>query len=94
MINGLVQIERRTSPFKIFSVVRGYIVIYIYITDEYVALLHLTTFDAHLTELTDEQAKYLGLSKTGPFKPNYYRYGIIYFIFMMGPQSPNLVYDR
>ncbi|WAR25219.1 SAHH3-like protein [Mya arenaria] len=41
--------------------------------DEYVALLHLPTFDAHLTELSDEQAKYLGLSKTGPFKPNYYR---------------------
>lgn len=46
---------------------------HIFITDEYVALLHLPTFDAHLTELSDEQAKYLGLSKTGPFKPNYYR---------------------
>ncbi|XP_075988156.1 adenosylhomocysteinase-like 1 isoform X2 [Anticarsia gemmatalis] len=42
--------------------------------DEYVASLHLPTFDAHLTELTDEQAKYLGLNKVGPFKPNYYRY--------------------
>lgn len=42
-------------------------------SDEYVASLHLPTFDAHLTELTDEQAKYLGLNKTGPFKPNYYR---------------------
>lgn len=42
--------------------------------DEYVASLHLPTFDAHLTELTDEQAKYLGLNKAGPFKPNYYRY--------------------
>ncbi|ESO08776.1 hypothetical protein HELRODRAFT_186768 [Helobdella robusta] len=42
--------------------------------DEYVASLHLPSFDAHLTELTDEQAKYLGLSKCGPFKPNYYRY--------------------
>jgi len=31
--------------------------------DEYVASLHLPTFDAHLTELTDEQAKYMGLSK-------------------------------
>ncbi|RLV88768.1 hypothetical protein DV515_00015319 [Chloebia gouldiae] len=41
---------------------------------EYVASLHLPTFDAHLTELTDEQAKYLGLNKNGPFKPNYYRY--------------------
>ncbi|XP_039262702.1 S-adenosylhomocysteine hydrolase-like protein 1 isoform X2 [Styela clava] len=42
--------------------------------DEYVASLHLATFDAHLTELTDEQAKYLGFNKSGPFKPNYYRY--------------------
>lgn len=42
--------------------------------DEYVASLHLQSFDAHLTELSDDQAKYLGLSKTGPFKPNYYRY--------------------
>uniref|UniRef100_H2Z7J0 S-adenosyl-L-homocysteine hydrolase NAD binding domain-containing protein n=1 Tax=Ciona savignyi TaxID=51511 RepID=H2Z7J0_CIOSA len=42
-------------------------------TDEYVASLHLATFDAHLTELTDDQAKYLGLNKSGPFKPNYYR---------------------
>ncbi|XP_059218219.1 adenosylhomocysteinase-like 2 [Stomoxys calcitrans] len=42
--------------------------------DEYVASLHLPTFDAHLTELSDEQAKYLGLNRSGPFKPNYYRY--------------------
>lgn len=41
--------------------------------DEYVASLHLPNFDAHLTELTDEQAKYMGLNKNGPFKPNYYR---------------------
>lgn len=44
------------------------------ISDEYVASLHLATFDAHLTELSDEQAKYLGLNKNGPFKPNYYRF--------------------
>ena len=42
-------------------------------SDEYVASLHLPSFDAHLTELSDEQAKYLGLNKAGPFKPNYYR---------------------
>ncbi|CAH3047057.1 unnamed protein product, partial [Porites lobata] len=41
--------------------------------DEYVAMLHLPTFDGHLTELTEEQAKYLGVNKNGPFKPNYYR---------------------
>lgn len=44
------------------------------ISDEYVAMLHLPTFDGHLTELTEEQAKYLGVNKNGPFKPNYYRF--------------------
>ena len=44
------------------------------VSDEYVASLHLATFDAHLTELSDDQAKYVGLNKSGPFKPNYYRY--------------------
>ena len=42
--------------------------------DEYVASLHLPIFDAGLTELSDDQAKYLGLSKSGPFKPQFYRY--------------------
>lgn len=43
-------------------------------SDEYVASLHLPAFDAHLTELSDEQCKYLGINKAGPFKPNYYRF--------------------
>ncbi|XP_026880354.2 adenosylhomocysteinase like 2a isoform X1 [Electrophorus electricus] len=42
--------------------------------DEYVSVLHLQSFDAHLTELTDEQAKYMAINKNGPFKPSYYRY--------------------
>merc|ERR1712200_333937 len=42
--------------------------------DEFVASLHLSAFEANLTELSDEQAKYMGLSKSGPLKPNYYRY--------------------
>ena len=42
--------------------------------DEYVSSLHLAPFEAKLTELTDEQAKFMGLSKTGPFKPQFYRY--------------------
>ena len=42
--------------------------------DEYVASLHLGQFRANLTEMSEEQAKYLGLSKTGPFKPQFYRY--------------------
>ncbi|GAA37103.2 adenosylhomocysteinase [Clonorchis sinensis] len=41
--------------------------------DEYVATLHLSLFNARLTELTDDQAKYLGVNKTGPFKPSNYR---------------------
>uniref|UniRef100_A0A672YYU1 S-adenosylhomocysteine hydrolase-like protein 1 n=1 Tax=Sphaeramia orbicularis TaxID=375764 RepID=A0A672YYU1_9TELE len=49
------------------------IVLLLMFADEYVASLHLSTFEAHLTELTDEQAKYLGIGKHGPFKPNYYR---------------------
>nr|XP_032822320.1 S-adenosylhomocysteine hydrolase-like protein 1 [Petromyzon marinus] len=42
--------------------------------DEYVASLHLPSFGASLTELSDEQARYLGIKKDGPFKANYYRY--------------------
>jgi len=44
-----------------------------WLADEYAASLHLSRFGAHLTELRDDQAKYLGLSKNGPFKPNHYR---------------------
>ena len=46
---------------------------HIHVSDEYVASIHLPNFDAHLTELTEEQAKYIGLNIAGPFKPNYYR---------------------
>ena len=42
--------------------------------DEYAANLHLPGFNAKLTEMTDEQASYMGLSKSGPFKPQFYRY--------------------
>lgn len=42
--------------------------------DEKVAELHLDKVGAHLTKLTDVQAKYLGLNPNGPFKPEYYRY--------------------
>lgn len=41
--------------------------------DEYVAKLHLKCFGGELTILTDEQEKYLGVNKNGPFKPSYYR---------------------
>ena len=52
------------------------------ISDEYVAMLHLPTFDGHLTELTEEQAKYLGVNKNGPFKPNYYRFALTLVMFL------------
>jgi adenosylhomocysteinase len=42
--------------------------------DEKVARLQLTTLNAQLTELTDEQAAYIGVSKQGPYKPDTYRY--------------------
>ena len=42
--------------------------------DEKVATLHLERIDAHLTELTDQQAKYIGVDVEGPYKPDHYRY--------------------
>lgn len=42
--------------------------------DEKVAHLHLKKVGAHLTELTQEQADYIGVKKDGPFKPEHYRY--------------------
>jgi adenosylhomocysteinase len=42
--------------------------------DEKVARLHLKKVGAKLTELTEEQAKYIGVNKVGPFKPEHYRY--------------------
>jgi adenosylhomocysteinase len=44
------------------------------VLDEKVARLHLKKLGVELTEMTEEQAKYLGLSKSGPFKPEHYRY--------------------
>jgi len=42
--------------------------------DEKVARLHLKKVGAMLTELTDEQAAYIGVKKEGPYKPDTYRY--------------------
>ena len=42
--------------------------------DEKVARLHLKKVGAMLTELSDEQAAYIGVSKAGPYKPDTYRY--------------------
>ena len=42
--------------------------------DEKVAKLHLKALGVELESITDEQAKYIGINKKGPFKPDYYRY--------------------
>ena len=42
--------------------------------DEKVARLQLKKLNAVLTELSDEQAKYIGVSKQGPYKSDHYRY--------------------
>jgi adenosylhomocysteinase len=42
--------------------------------DEKVALLHLEKFGAQLTQLSKEQADYIGVTTKGPFKPEHYRY--------------------
>ncbi|HEX3127297.1 MAG TPA: adenosylhomocysteinase [Thermoanaerobaculia bacterium] len=42
--------------------------------DEKVARLQLTTLNARLTELREEQAKYIGVAKEGPYKTDHYRY--------------------
>ncbi len=42
--------------------------------DEKVASLHLDALGARLTRLTDEQADYIGVAPSGPFKPEHYRY--------------------
>ena len=42
--------------------------------DEKVARLHLDKLGVKLTKLTEEQAEYIGVPVSGPFKPDHYRY--------------------
>jgi adenosylhomocysteinase len=42
--------------------------------DEKVARLQLKKLNAQLTELSDQQASYIGVTKQGPYKPEHYRY--------------------
>ncbi|MCB1962152.1 MAG: adenosylhomocysteinase, partial [Rhodocyclaceae bacterium] len=42
--------------------------------DEKVARLQLAKLNVSMTELTDEQAAYIGVPKEGPYKPDHYRY--------------------
>src|SRR5467141_2018714 len=66
----LAQIELFTNPEKY--------PIGVYILpkhlDEKVARLQLSKLGAMLTELTDEQARYIGVAKSGPYKSDHYRY--------------------
>jgi adenosylhomocysteinase len=67
----IAQIELFTHP-------DGYDVGKVYVLpkhlDEKVARLHLKKVGAQLTELSDEQAEYIGVPKNGPYKPDTYRY--------------------
>jgi len=64
----LAQIELATKKHKIgvFTLPK--------MLDEEVARLHLSRLGAKLTKLDKKQAKYLGVSIEGPFKPDHYRY--------------------
>ncbi|KRD44647.1 adenosylhomocysteinase [Cellulomonas sp. Root930] len=44
------------------------------VLDEKVARLHLDALGVRLTELSKEQAEYLGIDASGPYKPDHYRY--------------------
>lgn len=66
----LAQIELWTNPGKyekqVYTLPKH--------LDERVARLHLKKIGAHLTQLTKEQADYIGVPLEGPYKPEYYRY--------------------
>ncbi|EHN67178.1 adenosylhomocysteinase [Comamonas testosteroni] len=67
----LAQIELFTRP-DAYEVGKVYVLPKV--LDEKVARLHLKKVGAMLTELSDEQAAYIGVSKQGPYKPETYRY--------------------
>ncbi len=67
----LAQIELFTRP-DAYEVGKVYVLPKI--LDEKVARLHLKKVGAQLTELSDAQAAYIGVAKTGPYKPDTYRY--------------------
>jgi adenosylhomocysteinase len=66
----LAQIELWTKP----GVYKNEVYVLPKHLDEKVARLHLEKLGAKLTELSGEQAAYIGVSKTGPFKAEHYRY--------------------
>jgi adenosylhomocysteinase len=66
------------AQIELFSHPDGYDIGKVYVLpkhlDEKVARLHLKKVGAMLTELSDEQAAYIGVPKQGPYKPDTYRY--------------------
>jgi adenosylhomocysteinase len=67
----IAQIELFTKP-DAYAVGKVYVLPKL--LDEKVARLHLKKVGAMLTELTEGQAAYIGVSKQGPYKPETYRY--------------------
>jgi adenosylhomocysteinase len=67
----LAQIELFTKPKQYEA---GKVYVLPKFLDEKVARLQLSKLGAQLTELTDAQAAYIGVSKQGPYKPDTYRY--------------------
>jgi adenosylhomocysteinase len=67
----LAQIELYTRPDAYEA---GKVYVLPKVLDEKVARLHLKKVGAQLTELTDAQAAYIGVSKSGPYKSDTYRY--------------------
>ena len=67
----IAQIELFTKPNSYKS---GQVYVLPKLLDEKVARLHLKKVGAMLSELTDEQAAYIGVDKAGPYKADTYRY--------------------
>ena len=59
--------------------------------DEKVARLQLSKLGAMLTEMTEEQARYVGLPKDGPYKSDHYRYWVAMRIAAMGAGGGGLL---
>ena len=79
MVSGLAGLAIEVDPahIELFANNKNY-PIGVYILpkqlDEKVARLQLSKLGAMLTELTDEQARYIGVPKHGPYKSDHYRY--------------------
>lgn len=64
----LAQIELYTKPYElgVYRLPKE--------LDEKVAAVHVSALDGHLTKLSPDQAEYLGVAPTGPYKADHYRY--------------------